>query len=152
MQTFETARDIVELARQFHGQVADLYERLSGQAEKTRVKMLLDYMSRHERHLAACLGQFETGVSERMLDTWFQFVPADMPHTVLKKVNVNPSMTVDDVVTVAMQLDDFLIQMYRQASDECDSRELNEIFANLLQMEEHEEIRLTRDSLALKDM
>ncbi len=152
MQTFETARDIVEVARQFHGQVADLYERLSSQAEKTRVKMLLDYMSRHERHLAGCLSQFETGVSERMLETWFQFVPTDAPDTVLKKIDMKPNMSVDDVVSIAMQLDDFLIQMYRQASDECDSRELTEIFANLLQMEEQEEIRLARDSLAIKDM
>ncbi len=152
MQTFETARDIVDLARQFHGQVADLYERLSCQAEKTRVKLLLDYMCRHERHLEACLSQFETGVSERLLETWFQFMPGEVPAHVLSQVDLKPDMSVDDVVNVAMQLDDCLIRIYRQASEECDSRELSDIFTNLLQMEEQEEIRLARDSIDVKNM
>lgn len=152
MKTFETARDIVELAREFHGQVADLYDRLGNQAEKKRVKMLLAYMGRHERHLAACLAQFGESTGKRVLETWFQFVPCDIPVQAIANVKAEPTMSVDDVVSIAMELDDCLIRIYRQASEECDSRELTEVFANLLKMEEQEEVRLTRDCLGVKAM
>ena len=48
---FETTKDVLDHARDFHRQLSDHYAQLRDKAERERVKMLLDYLSRHEKHL-----------------------------------------------------------------------------------------------------
>ena len=48
---YETVRDILDRVRNFHDQVGEYYHRLYSIADKERVRILLDYLSRHEKHL-----------------------------------------------------------------------------------------------------
>ncbi len=152
MRTFETTRDIIGLARQFHREVSDFYECLSNQASKGRVKLLLQYMSRHEKHLEECLAEYEQDASDRILETWFQYAPATTPVENLETVQLESEMSIDDVVKVGLRLDECLINLYREMADNAESREVAEVFCNLLDLEQQEEIALTRNALSIKDL
>ncbi len=152
MRTFETTRDIIDLARRFHGEVSAFYEHLGNQASKGRVKLLLQYMSRHEKHLERCLEEYEQDASERILATWFQYAPATTPIEHLQTVQLEPEMSIDDVVEVALRLDECLVDLYREVAEQADSREVTELFCNLLDLEQQEEIAVTRNALSIQDL
>jgi len=50
MKTHKQTCDIIKCVRSFHNQMRIFYERLHERDEKQKVKMLLDYLSRHEKH------------------------------------------------------------------------------------------------------
>ena len=43
-------RDILEYVKKFHEKLSDFYEDLGNQTDKERLKILLDYMSRHQKN------------------------------------------------------------------------------------------------------
>jgi hypothetical protein len=152
MRTFETTRDIIDLARRFHNEVSAFYERLGNQASKGRVRLLLQYMSRHEKHLEECLAEYELDASQRILETWFQYTPATTPVEHLQTIQLEPEMSIDDVVDLALRLDEYLVDLYREVANQADSREVAEVFGNLLNLEQQEEIAVTRNALSIQDL
>lgn len=152
MKTFEQTRDVLDHARSFHHQVAELYHSLENTAEQKRVKMLLDYLQRHERHLEQSLSDYEGEASKQILDTWFQYTLEGDPADLLSEVKVKKDMTVDDVVRLALRLDDYLIDLYRSMVAHSDIPEVKEVFANLLELEQQEEHQIARNALRLDEI
>ncbi len=152
MKTFERTRDVLDHARSFHHQVGELYQRLENRAEKERVQMLLDYLRRHERHLEESLADYEEDASKRILDTWFQYTLEEDPSNLLSEVEIKADMAVNDVVRLALRLDDYLIDLYRSMVDNTDISEVKEIFTNLLELEQQDEHQLARNALRLDEM
>jgi len=151
---FETTKDVLDHAREFHGQVSVYYRQLGKKVQKERVKMLLEYMSRHEKHLEENLARYEEDVSGRILNTWFQYPP---PKDILKTVvsftlEGKENLTVDEVIDLALRIDDCLIQLYKQMAAESECGDVREVFTNLLEMEKHREMDLVRDALHLKEI
>lgn len=62
---YETAKDVLEHARDYHRILSDFYNKLGAKAQKQRAKMLLDYLSRHEKHLEDSLAEYEKEVSPK---------------------------------------------------------------------------------------
>ncbi|MGF1612384.1 MAG: hypothetical protein ACFCVA_00340 [Gammaproteobacteria bacterium] len=152
MKTFERTQDVLDHARSFHHQVADLYQRLEDRTEKERVKLLLDYLQRHEKHLEESLSQYEEGASKRVLDTWFQYSLEQDPSDILADIELKKDMSVDDVVRLALRLDDYLIDLCKSMADRADIPELKELFTNLCELEQQEKYRLARNALRLDEM
>lgn len=152
VQTYETTRDVLDHARAFHGELGKLYERLAGEAQQERVKMLLNYLSRHEEHLEEGLAQYEEGASKRILDTWFKYVPGEDRLRECQSIQLERDMSVDDVVAVALRLDTCLLDLYKEMADTAVSQEVKDVFTNLLDMEEQEKHKLARNTLLLQDL
>ena len=153
---FETTKDVLDHAREFHGHVSEYYHRLSEKSQKARVKMLLDYMSWHEKELEKALAQYEEGVSERVLNTWFQYPPPKGVLEVCMCMNMNfeerEDLTVDDVVGMALELDKCLIQLYEVMVVRSEYEEVREVFKNLLEAEKRRELDFVRDAMHLKEI
>lgn len=147
--SFETMKDVLDHARKFHREVSEFYGRLTQKKQKERVKILLDYMSRHEKHLEESLAQYEEGVSEKILNTWLQYPPPKETLDLCKKLSIedNENLTVEQVIELALKLDDCLVNLYRMMIESAETEEIKEVFANLLAMEKQEEINLVRDTL-----
>ena len=65
---------------------------------------------------------------------------------------IKPEMTVDDVVAAAMHVDDCLIKFYREMATKSSNSKVREVFENLLVMEEHEQIELSKQTLELSSL
>lgn len=152
--SFETTKDVLDHVRQFHHHLSEFYHNLSNKTEKQRVKLLLDYLSGHEKKLEENLARYEEDVSERILNAWFQYPP---PKEVLNKcrcvaIEDKDDLSVDSVIEMVLQLDDCLIDLYEEMIKSSEFEEVKEVFNNLLEMTKQEKMDLVRDANELKDM
>jgi rubrerythrin len=149
---FQRTRDVIDHVRAFHAQVGELYRRLAEGADRERVRLLLNYMGRHEKHLEASLAAFEEQAASGLLDTWFQYDPEEETLARLTDVAVDPGMGVDDVIALAMRVDDGLIGLYEELAACALSADVKELFANLLELEKQEKSKAIRGALEMKDL
>lgn len=149
---FKTVKDVVEHARQLHKQIAGFYKQLSNRQHQERIKMLLDYLARHETNLEKMLASFEKDRSQKIWDEWFQFTTDDTLPQTLKGAAVHADMDVDEIISLALQLDDYFINLYRDMAQNASSAAVKEIFENLLAFEQQEKNRTVRAALELKDL
>lgn len=149
---FDQTKDILEHAREFHQKLAVFYEELKDSAGKERTRALLDYMSRHEKYLDDCLAQYEEQVSDNVLDTYFKYGSESTQMTAIDEFEIKPEMDVNDVVAAAMHFDACLIAFYRETAQRALSEQVREVFENLLVMEQHEQIELSKQTLGLDSL
>ncbi len=144
---FDQTKDVLEHAREFHQKLGVFYEDLKESASKERTRALLDYMSRHEKYLDDCLSQYEEQVSDNVLDTYFKYGSESTEMTAISDFEIKPEMDVEDVVAAAMHFDACLIEFYREMAQRALSEKVREVFENLLVMEQHEQIELSKQTL-----
>lgn len=149
---YKTVKDVVEYSRQLHHQLGELYHNLGQKQEQIRVSMLLEYLKRHELHLEKVLNEFEHDKSQMVLNSWFSYVPEQDLTQVLSTIDLHPNMSADDVVLMALQLDDYFIELYQSMLESANSPTVKSVFQNLLEMEQQEKIRTARTALELRDM
>lgn len=149
---FEQVRDILDHAREFHKKLHELYQQLADQEEAARIKLLLEYLGGHEKLLEQGIANFEQSASEEILDTWFQFTQDDAILKLPETLQLKPHMAVDEVIRMGLELDDRLIKLYRDAVENSEVPEVQEVFDNLLAMEQQEERHLVRAALDAGDV
>ncbi|NVK37003.1 MAG: hypothetical protein HWE18_03670 [Gammaproteobacteria bacterium] len=149
---YKTVKDVVDHSRRLHQQISQLYQEIRQEQSQERVKMLLDYLKRHEDHLEQSLEKFEKDKSQKVLDSWFQYVPDQDISEVLEQVDINDHMSVDEVILMALKLDDYFIDLYEGMVEHSSSSAVQSVFQNLLDMEQQEKIRTARTALNMSDM
>lgn len=137
---FETTKDLLEYLRNYHKKLAGLYERMAEESEQSKVKMLLHFLGRHEAHFDKIIGEYETDAATKVLGTWFKVTPDRLPR--LKGSELTPDMPVDDIMSIALQFDDALIEFCRQLAFEAGSEDVRDLFTSLVNLEQQEERRM----------
>lgn len=149
---FKTVKDVVDHSRLLHKQISEHYHKLSEANAQARVSMLLEYLKRHEDHLEQTLCKFEQDKSQKVLESWFQYAPDQNLDDVFSEIHVSDNMSTDDVVEMALKLDDYFIDLYQGMVSTSTSSAVKAVFQNLLDMEEHEKIQLAKTALQINDM
>jgi rubrerythrin len=149
---FEQARDVIERARTIHKRMGEQYDLLGDVAERPRVKMLLDYLSRHERHLDEVLAKYEEAISKRILDCWFNYTPEMIPEDCVNCGDLSPDMSIDEIIKRAALVDECLLRLYEEMSNRAPHEDVRNVFQTLLEMEKREELELMRNALELKEI
>jgi rubrerythrin len=148
--TYKTARDILNMIRRFHHQLSEFYEQLSEISEKKRVRMLLEYMSRHEKNFEQALAEYDHETASRVLDAWIQYAPDGDILSIPEAKKLHSDMSVDDVVGIAMELDNHLIKFYSEAERCVDFNILKDFFGRLKEQEQADEAELVRSAEDIK--
>jgi len=149
---YKTVKDVVDHSRRLHQQISQLYSEMGQQQPQEKVKMLLDYLQRHEKHLEDALCQFEKDKSQKVLDSWFQYAPDQDLTEVLASIEIKENMSTDEVIGMALKLDDYFIELYENMVESSRSSDAKSVFQNLLDMEKQEKIRTARTALTINDM
>lgn len=154
MHNFEQVKDVLDHGRQLHADLRGFYESLNEKEQQARVRMLLDYLSRHELHLEETVARFEGESKKQVLDTWMQYAPSiDVNKLInVKSLAAHGDMSVDEVVRLAIEFDDAMVELYREAADEADISRVKDVFRNLVELESHEKLKMVRDTLMFGDM
>lgn len=147
----ETVRDVLDRARAFHRELGEFYHQLEDASEKARVKLVLEYLRHHETFMEECLTKFEDGASANVL-TWYKNTPDAATHKCFENLEVRPDMTAEDVMRVALRLDECLIRLYRGMAERAPSAEVRELFDDLLKLELREERNMVRDTGEMEDL
>ena len=135
---FKQIRNILDQVREFHGQLVEYYDGLSDEAAQMRVKMLLDYLSSHEKNLQASLAVYEEGAPQVLLDTWVDCRHCEEMIATCEQTPITPELSLDGVTEMAMDVDQCLINFYRAVVENAESQMVREVFRNLIVMEEGE--------------
>jgi rubrerythrin len=146
---FDQTKDVLNQARKFHHKLSEFYDDLKDLTDKERTRALLDYLSRHELYLENCLKEFQQDVNKNVLDSYFQYGSDASKLSGISEFEIKDEMTVEDVVAAAMHFDACLIKFYREIAAKAHSEKVREVFENLLVMEEHEQIELSKTTLEL---
>lgn len=149
---YQTVKDVVDHSRQLHQDISGLYAKLSEDQTQVRVGMLLEYLKRHEDNLEQSLDQFESDKSQKVLESWLQYTPDQDVSDVLLGLTISDHMSTDQVVDMALKLDDFFIELYQEIIDHSASSSVKVVFQNLLDMEQQEKISMAKTALQLNDM
>jgi len=148
----KSVRELLDQAKRFHHSLSELYGSVAEESLQARVKMLLAYMSRHERYLERCLADYEEETSKKLLDHWFQF-PADAPlcESIVQH-ELKPGMPFEEVVRLVLKLDDGLVRFYRQVAEETVGEEVKELFTRLAAQMERDEHKIARAACELDQL
>ncbi len=149
---FEAVRDVLDQARAFHHDLSVYYRQLEGAAQQERVRILLGYLSRHEERLEEAMAEYEAGAGPQVLNSRYKYTPLLDLAERTKDYVVDPEMSVEEVVRVALGFDDCLLAAFRRMAENAPSEEVRELFARLLALEESEEHHLARSALELNQI
>ena len=141
MDTFITVQDVLDKSRRFHRQLMEFYNRLSRESDRERLRLLLDYMRRHEDRFTRELARYENEGQKRLLETWLQYGPDDQPLDLPPVHEIADDMSLDDIQAVALRFDAALAAFYADAARRVMSDDARELFHNLVQ--EHEADKAT---------
>ena len=128
------------------------YERLHESDEKQKVKLLLDYLSRHEKHREETLTKYEKVASRKVMDTWFKYIPDNIPDGYIDNIEIKSPISVDDIMHIALQLNNCLIELYKGLIRETEVNDVRTLFTSLLERIKKDEKNLAKNVLWLNDI
>ncbi|HBY18744.1 MAG TPA: hypothetical protein DEH00_06185 [Candidatus Marinimicrobia bacterium] len=153
MISFKQARDVLNYAKDFHHQLSRYYKTLNDKTDQVRLKMLLDYLTIHEEKLEKNIEHIEENISAKVLETWFKYTLCEDLRKELSSMIIRiDDMSVEEIIRMAIQLDDCLIRIYKKIAQNSDIPEIRDIFTNLSELEDHEKRRFVMDSTRMYDM
>ncbi len=139
---FEQVKDVIERAKAFHRQLAERLHQCEKEADREKLRMVLDYLAGHEERMEQRLAQIEAATASQILATWYQYPPAPEVVERLAKIEVRPGMSPSDLVCAALQLDEQLLKLYRAAADAAPTPVVREMFESLLEEAKQERAQL----------
>lgn len=151
MKSYKQVSDIFDYIRLTHHQMRTFYDGLHLKDETERMKILLDYLSKHEKHREDALAQYENDTVSKILGTWFKYIPEDNTATCLESFRIKSDTNVDDIITMYLKLNNCIIQLYKNIVEETGSNEVKEVFTSLYKQLEKEEKNMVRDTEWLYD-
>lgn len=149
---YQTVKDVVDHSRKLHRKICQLYHQLSEDQSQQKVSMLLNYLQCHESYLEESLCKFEGDKSQKVLESWFQYAPDHDLNDVLSDMELHDHMSTDQVLSMALKLDDYFIDLYEDMVRSSSSSSVRAVFQNLLDMEQQEKIRTAKTAMQMYDM
>ena len=150
---FKQLEDILSWVTQFHLDVENKYSEMKESVERERVAMLLEYLADHEHALAEATTRYKDSAQMSLLNTWFNQMPEinykEKLNEILKSFSGSDTY---EVVIIAIQCHDLLIDLYKNLQLANDTPSSKEFFQELINMEEHEKLRMVRDAGRLEDI
>ena len=147
-----TERNILDHAGYFHNFLANYYKKIAEETEHPRIKLLLEHLSLHEKYMEAGLGKFQEEATAQILETRHSFTDCEKKLKKLDRKGIAPGDSVDEVMRKAIELDNCLIDFYRNLLKKTTSKELQEIYLSLITLEESEKMQMVQDAHNLKDI
>lgn len=151
--TVATIKDILELTRRLHTNLAVKLQRAAKDAQQEKLHMLLDYLSQHEQELSRVMALSEKDADKAALQTWCAEYFDKYPLKLETLIDLDFSnMKTDDVLRSLLAVHDRIIDLYRYLSTRAEVTSTAELLNGLLALEQHEIMRMVRDAEKLEDI
>jgi rubrerythrin len=136
--------NLLERAIEFHGMLTKFYSKIDNESEKESVKLLVNYMARHEAILKEQLEKITVEERKQLTEEWLPYVPESAEKRCFEGLEIDKDSTVDDVINTGVRLNQCLIDFYRRLAEISPSEELTALFSSLEAMEIYEKTILSR--------
>lgn len=149
----ETIKDILELTQRLHIDLANALRHASLDVQHQKLKMLLDYLSQHERELGRVVALTERDAHSAILNTWCAEYFDKYPFAKEKVDSIDfAHMNSVEIMISLLSIHEKVIDLYRYLSERAETPSIEEMLSNLLKLEQHEVMRMMRDAERLDDM
>lgn len=152
MTRVQTAGDVIEQTKAFHQMLSEFYENLSGQVEQERVKLLLEYMSRHQENIASVMKEYAADVAEKILNTWLMFSAKECDLSPFTEARIDMNMSPQEVIDIAIRIDDCIIETYKAMLNKEVPDDISCVFEDLLKLEEREKVKMAKAALKIETL
>ncbi len=136
-----------------HHQLGERLANSSAQHENEMAKMLLSYLADHEATLEKVIQGFEEQADSKALNTWvydyIEHEPIDLLRSCPKPFT---EMHFDEICGAVFDAHNQAIDLYRELLGRADIPEAQELLKALLDIEEHETMRLAHQTNRMRDM
>lgn len=141
---FSQVKDILNRAVKFHKMLEYFYLKIEDASEKESVKLLVDYMARHEEILKEKLNQINEEQAKQIRDEWLKYEPQNASWECFKDLKIDRDTSVDEVIEMGLELNQCLINLYHQMVEIAPTEDIRTLFLSLELMEIAEKKKLAR--------
>jgi len=142
-----TIAQVLEHAEKFERMLAEFYANISNETEREGVRLLTDYMSRHRIRSHEILSKLPVDSADqiyKIYHTPLQYEPCGADKHSFDNINLSPDATSSRVLDAAIQLDECLVDFYKQVVNQPIDQNVKQLFEGLIQAEEYDEIALKK--------
>lgn len=141
---FSQINDILNRAIEFHKMLVDFYSKIKKKSEKENVKVLVDYMARHEKILKEKLIIITAEQQKQLIETRVKYESEFATCRCFENLKIDRKSGVDDVIEAGLQLNQCLINLYHHMVEIAPTQEIKTLFSSLEVMEIAEKKKLSR--------
>ena len=145
---FNQTKDLLDVAREFHVQMGNLYRSMLKRASSEEAIQLIRTLIEHEKTLEQRLCEYQDEVSGNILDTYFKFM-VEKCMKCFDEYVLPQSMSSMDVIEVTRYFDQCLARFYKDMAVKAQVEHVREVLLNLMNMELREQMNLSRRTLEL---
>lgn len=149
---FKTIRDLLEHLGEAHQALAKLYHRLVPEADAERTRMMLHYLVEHEQKLADEFAQYLAAHNDKLLDTWFDKARDSDFEQHLQRVSLAATATQEDVLALALKLDNRLLEDIEALLPLCPSDSSRELLSDLVKVSHDRQHQLVHQTQRMYDL
>ena len=149
----EQFSDLIDWTRAMHHRLAECLAQCSTQTEQELAKFLLSYLADHEAELEKAIDGFEKRADTKALNTWVYDYLDNQPINpdVTDEANF-AKMSFDEICAKVFEIHNKVIDLYRHLLAQAEIPEARELLQSLLDLEEHETMRLAQQTNRMRDM
>jgi hypothetical protein len=149
----ETLKDVLSWTQGFHESLSTCMQHCGDKNVSRRSKLLLDYLAKHETHLADVVERFSQQASSNALNTWcYEYLEK---HPIIHKAaGQEPFSEISslEITEVIMEQHRQVIELYRYLYSRADAPSAVELLKQLLDLEEHEVMQMAQSANRLEDL
>jgi hypothetical protein len=139
-----TVADVLQTVEDFESRLVEYYSDISKSTTNEGVHLLADYMGRHRRRMANALESLAEGKRDRICSCHIRYQPDRPSCSCFEDRKLPPNAPASDILDIAVEVDECLVNLYKQVlRQELDS-EVRELFEALLHCEEWDEVELKK--------
>lgn len=149
----ETLKDVLHWTKEFHQHLSQCLSHCANKNTDERARMILAYLSEHEKMLTDVVSGFEKSGDEHALNTWcYEYVHH---HPITRHVHCDaPFAELDaaQIMEVIVDQHQQVIELYRYLASRADIPSAKELLESLRSLEEHEVMRMAQSSNRFGDL
>lgn len=141
---FKQVKDILQRAIDFHGMLTDFYKKINNITQKDSVKLLVDYMARHEKYLQEIISHISAEQEKQIAEEWFKYESEFATRDCFCELKIDKDSGVDDVIDAGLELNQCLINLFHHVAGVALTQEIKTLFSSLEIEEIAEKKKLAR--------
>jgi hypothetical protein len=148
-----TFGDLVDWTRQLHEHLARCLAHCADHNEEERAKMLLHYLAAHENEMEYVVGEFKRRADPKALNT---YVVDYLEHKPIRTHRTcdepYAELGFNEICREIFDFHDQVTDLYRNLVGKAEIPEARELLESLLELEQHEAMRLVRQTGRMNDL
>lgn len=149
----KTFSDLIDWTRQLHQHLSQCLLHCATLNEQEQARLLLDYLSEHEAKIEKMLRMFEQQAAPHVLRTYIYDYLSHQPIRSHRTCDAHyAKLSFDEICREVLDYHQQVIELYQDIEARAEIPEAKALMGSLLAMEEHEAMRLVRQTVRMSDL